>query len=421
MSKKNIGIIGLGYVGLPLAIAFSKKFMTVGFDINLKRIEELKNGVDKTNEFSEKQLNNLSNLLITSNQADLVQCNYIIVTVPTPIDELNVPDLTALKNACEVISGIIKKGDIVIFESTVFPGATEEYCVPIIEKGSGLRYKAEFFCGYSPERINPGDKKNKVENIVKVTSGCNDEVAELVDSLYKSIVTAGTHKAESIKVAEAAKVIENTQRDVNIALMNEFSKIFNNMGIDTSEVLRAANTKWNFIKMTPGFVGGHCIGIDPYYLLHKSKSLGYMPDIINKARELNESVPKEVAENYLRLSQSKYGVAKKRCLIAGVTFKPDCPDLRNSKVFDLISYLRNYGIEIEIIDPYVEAEEIPDCKVYQDLDQVPAMAFDGLIVCVEHKYFRDIHPDDWLLKLVEQPTIIDLKAIYPKNFSVFRL
>ena len=421
MLVKKIGIIGLGYVGLPLAIAFSKKFMTVGFDINQNRVSELQNGIDKTGEVAAKQLTKIPNLLITSNQVDLVGCNFIIVTVPTPIDALNVPDLTALENACEIISKVIKKGDIVIFESTVFPGATEEYCVPIIENGSGLKYNSEFFCGYSPERINPGDKTNTVENIVKVTSGCNDEVATLVDDLYKSIIVAGTFKAESIKVAEAAKVIENTQRDVNIALMNEFSRIFNNMGIDTSEVLKAANTKWNFIKMTPGFVGGHCIGIDPYYLLHKSKSLGYMPDIINTSRELNESIPRYVADQYIKLSKLKRNVRQTRCLIAGITFKANCPDLRNSKVVELIKYLREEGIEIEIIDPYVDNIDLPELTLYQDFSQVPNSTYDGLIICVEHDYFKELTPNEWTGKLVEEPIVIDLKAIYPKTFSKFRL
>ena len=357
----KIGIIGLGYVGLPLAVEFGKKYRTVGFDINSSRVNELKDGVDSTLECSSEELKEARNLLYTSNIEDIKDCNFFVVTVPTPIDEHKQPDLTPLIKASELIGTIISKGDIVVYESTVYPGATEETCLPVIEEISGLTFNKDFYAGYSPERINPGDKNHRVTNILKVTSGSTVEVAEFIDDVYSSIILAGTFKASSIRVAEASKVIENVQRDVNIALVNELHQIFTLMGISTKEVIEAASTKWNFMKLSPGLVGGHCIGVDPYYLLHKSTSIGYVPDLIRTSRIINDGMPEYVKNLFIdSLIKNKINPIDTKVLIMGFTFKENCPDLRNTKVFDLYEKLLESGFDIELYDPWVNEKEVMD-------------------------------------------------------------
>ena len=350
----KIGIIGLGYVGLPLAVEFGKRFETYGFDINPLRIKALENLVDKTNELESSELSSADKLSYTNNISDLGKCNTFIITVPTPIDEKNEPDLTPILGATETVANLVKKGDVVIYESTVYPGCVEEDCVPLLESISGLTFNTDFFCGYSPERINPGDKTHKLKDIVKVTSGSNQKTANYVDSLYKEIITAGTYKAKSIKVAEAAKVIENTQRDVNIALVNEFAIIFNNLDLDTNEILDAASTKWNFLNFRPGLVGGHCIGVDPYYLTHKSIKEGYRPELVLSGRKLNDSMHKYVAQQIQKiLEKNSVYSSEPRGLVLGLTFKENCPDLRNSKVFDLIDDLQKFSKEVDVYDPWI--------------------------------------------------------------------
>ena len=355
----NIGIIGLGYVGLPLAVEFSKHYSVVGFDINQDRITELRNGIDQTLELEAAELKKAKNLEFSNDQEDLENCNVYIVTVPTPIDAYKQPDLSPLKTASTLLGEVVKVNDIVIYESTVYPGATEEECVPVIEATSGLVYNTDFFVGYSPERINPGDKKHTVASIKKVTSGSTPDVADFVDDLYRTIITAGTHKAESIRVAEASKVIENIQRDVNIALVNEFYQIFENLGIDTNQVIEAAATKWNFMKLKPGLVGGHCIGVDPYYLLHKSQSYGYVPDLMRSAREINDGMSAFIAQQFLReLIKKKINPIGLKVLIMGFSFKENCPDIRNTKIVDLYHELKKMHMEIVIYDPLVDADEV---------------------------------------------------------------
>ena len=387
----KIGIIGMGYVGLPLAVEFGKIFPTIGFDINKSRIHDLFKGKDRTNEVNSDELNTSKNLSFTSELDDLTSCNIFIVTVPTPIDALKKPDLTPLINASQSIGSILKKGDIVIYESTVFPGATEEVCVPILENFSNLTFNKDFFCGYSPERINPGDKEHRISSIKKVTSGSTIEIANLIDSLYKRIITAGTYKASSIRVAEAAKVIENTQRDVNIALVNELAILFNKLEIDTEEVLNAAETKWNFLPFRPGLVGGHCIGIDPYYLTHKALEVGYNPEIIIAGRKLNDGMGLYISQKICALMDSKkIEIAGSKILIMGLTFKENCPDVRNSKIFELHSELQKRGCTVDIYDPWAEKE-----KVYKEynislLDQIKHGAYDGIIMAVSHNEFKKL-------------------------------
>lgn len=348
----KIAVVGLGYVGLPLAVAFSEKFDTLGYNNNKRRISELINGFDRTGEVHYSALSSAKKLILSSETKELSSCNIFVITVPTPIDSKKIPDLNPLTAACEVVGAHMNKGSIVIFESTVYPGATEEDCIPILEKKSGLVYNSDFFAGYSPERINPGDKSRPLTSIVKITSGSTPEIADFVDRLYSEIITAGTYKAKNIKVAEAAKIIENTQRDVNIALMNELSIIFHHLGLDTNDVLDAAGTKWNFIKLKPGLVGGHCIGVDPYYLLQKSIQSGFVPDIIRQARQINDNMPKVCAEKLIFEMIKKGLDIKESCiLILGITFKENCSDVRNSKVVDLVKILRNYVKEVDIIDP----------------------------------------------------------------------
>ncbi|MDD3744234.1 MAG: Vi polysaccharide biosynthesis UDP-N-acetylglucosamine C-6 dehydrogenase TviB [Lentimicrobiaceae bacterium] len=386
----HIGIIGLGYVGLPLAVEFGKKLKVTGFDINQKRIEELRACHDRTLETSSENLKAAIHLTYTSNLDDLRPWNYYIVSVPTPIDRHKRPDLTPLIRASETVGKVLKKGDIVIYESTVYPGATEEDCVPVLEKFSGLTYNQDFFCGYSPERINPGDKVHTVTNILKVTSGSTPEVAEKVDQLYKTVIIAGTFKASSLKVAEAAKVIENSQRDINIAFVNELAKIFNRMGIDTQEVLAAAGTKWNFLKFTPGLVGGHCIGVDPYYLTHKAQELGYNPEIILAGRRLNDNMGHYVTNRVIKhMIKKGHTVANSRVLVLGITFKENCPDIRNSRVIDVISEFIEFSCLVEVYDPWADAAEVKH-EYGIDLIEKPGKDYAAIVLAVSHDEFKTL-------------------------------
>ncbi|MGP1560948.1 MAG: nucleotide sugar dehydrogenase [Helicobacteraceae bacterium] len=393
---KKIAVIGLGYVGLPLAHAFSFKYKVTGFDIFSQRVQELKGAFDKTKELSGADLKAAiaNGIVFTDNAGDIKDCNVFIVTVPTPVDKSNIPDLSPLIGASKTVGGALKKGDIVIYESTVYPGATEEVCVPVLENVSGLKFNRDFFCGYSPERINPGDKQHTVTKIVKITSGSNEQTAKEVDELYKSIITAGTHRASSIKVAEAAKVIENSQRDINIAFINELAKIFEKMGIDTNEVLAAAGTKWNFLNFKPGLVGGHCIGVDPYYLTHKAQSLGYHPQIILSGRRINDSMGAYIASRVIK-GMIKQGIDVKtsKVLTLGITFKENCPDIRNSKVIDIINELKDYGVQVFVSDPWANKDETK--KVYGvELETNPDIsAYDALIFAVAHREFAALKPD----------------------------
>lgn len=417
----KIGVVGLGYVGLPLAVEFAKKFPVIGFDLNQNRINDLKNNIDINGDLDETSIINSTNLKFTSCSKEIADCNVYIITVPTPIDEYNTPNLELLKLASEMVAKIINSNDVIIFESTVFPGATEEICVPIIETVSELKFNKDFFVGYSPERINPGDKIHTFSKIKKITSGSTPSAANFIDKLYSLVVSAGTFKVSSIKVAEAAKVIENTQRDVNIALMNEFSRIFNTLKIDTKEVLTAASTKWNFIKLSPGFVGGHCISVDPYYLFHKSKISGYFPDIINTARSLNESMPKLVAQDYLNILSSEKKVKESSCLIIGITFKANCSDLRNSKAINLLKLLEQAGIFIDVFDPNVKvkiSKKLINNEVYNTL---PQKSYDGYIFCVEHDWIIQKGEEFWRNYIGENKIVFDLKSMFSQKFSNFRL
>jgi len=383
-----LGIIGLGYVGLPLATAFGKKIQTIGFDINKKRIEELRSGYDHTLEVDKEELQSATQLAFTDNLELLADCNVFIVTVPTPIDDFKRPDLRPLESASETIGKAIRQGSVVIYESTVYPGATEEICVPIIEHISGLKYNQDFFCGYSPERINPGDKQHRLSTIVKVTSGSTPEAAGFVDWLYRQVVDAGTHKASSIRVAEAAKVIENTQRDLNIALINELSIIFHKLNIDTSEVLQAAGTKWNFLNFRPGLVGGHCIGVDPYYLTHKAQEIGYHPEVILAGRRINDSMGSQVAQRVIKmLTQRRIHTAYANVLILGLAFKENCPDLRNTRVIDVVQEFQDYHANIDVYDPWVSKEEARKEYGLELLDTLEPGKYDAIILAVAHRQF----------------------------------
>jgi UDP-N-acetyl-D-galactosamine dehydrogenase len=416
--QDKIAIIGLGYVGLPLAHAFSKKYEVVGLDINQERINELNNGFDRTLELTKKEVKeSLSNgMRFTSNWDDAKACNIFIVTVPTPIDNDNEPDLTPLIKSSQAVGRVLKKDDIVIYESTVYPGVTEEICVPELEKESELVFNKDFFCGYSPERINPGDKEHTVTKILKITAGSTPEIAQKVDSLYKSIITAGTHLAPTIKVAEAAKVIENTQRDVNIALMNELAMIFDMMNIDTSAVLAAAGTKWNFIKLSPGLVGGHCIGVDPYYLTHKAQALGYTPNLILGARNINNSISKLIADKaikYMVKNDKKLNGAK--VLVLGVTFKENCPDMRNTKVVDIITELKEFECDVEVYDYWVDESD----RVSKDVNFINELPYesnqyDAIIVAVGHDKFKEITQEQYAGLSNGNPVLIDVKGIIEK-------
>lgn len=422
LNEIRLAIIGLGYVGLPLAVEFGKKRPVVGFDINQSRIHALQNGIDNTLEVSSDELAEAGNLTFSSNLADLATCNVFIVTVPTPIDEHKRPDLTPLLKASETIGQALKKGDIVIYESTVYPGATEEDCVPVLERVSGLRFNVDFYAGYSPERINPGDKQHRVTNIKKVTSGSTPDVAELVDQLYKSIITAGTHKASSIKVAEAAKVIENTQRDLNIALINELAIIFDKMGIDTEAVLEAAGTKWNFLPFRPGLVGGHCIGVDPYYLTHKAQSIGYHPEIILAGRRLNDNMGAYVVGQMVkRMIKRRIEVEGSKVLVMGLTFKENCPDIRNTKVVDIIRELGEYNVNVDVYDPWVDAEEARHEYGITPITQPQTGNYDGIILAVAHQQFRDMGAGNIRTLGKAQHVLYDLKYLLPADASDLRL
>lgn len=414
MSDK-ICIIGLGYVGLPLAHAFSNKYKVVGFDINKSRIDELLGGFDRTLELSSEQVKECldNDMKFSTNLNDTKDCNIYIVTVPTPINSDNEPDLTPIIKSTEAISSVIKNGDIVIYESTVYPGVTEEVCVPILEEGSGLKFNVGFFCGYSPERINPGDKEHTVTKILKITSGSTPEIANKVDELYKSIITAGTHLAPSIKVAEAAKVIENTQRDVNIALMNELAMIFDVMKIDTNAVLEAAGTKWNFIKLKPGLVGGHCIGVDPYYLTHKAQVLGYTPNLILGARHINNGMSKLIADKAIKFMIKEDKKLKgANILVMGVTFKEDCPDMRNSKVLDIIKELEEYECHVDVYDYWVDKSD-KETKNLNFLDELPlgSKKYASIIVAVAHDKFKNISKEQFESMSEGNAITIDVKGI----------
>ena len=391
LSQKKIAVIGLGYVGLPLAVEFGKKYPTLGFDINQKRIKELKEGFDKTLESNKSEIESAQYLIFSSKINDLSNYSVFIVTVPTPIDKFKAPDLTPLLKASEMLGKILKKGDIVIYESTVYPGCTEEDCVPVLEKESGLKFNLDFYCGYSPERINPGDKVNTLTKIKKVTSGSTPEIADTVDELYKSIIIAGTHKAPSLKVAEASKAIENAQRDVNISFINELALIFERMGIDTNDVIEAASTKWNFLKYRPGLVGGHCIGVDPYYLAHKAESLGYYPQVILSGRRVNDMMGMFVANKVVKLLIKKeHKVNTSKALILGVTFKENCPDIRNSKVIDIYNELLQYGMKVDVYDPHADYHEV--IKEYNiNLIRELGSEYDAVILAVSHKEFLNIN------------------------------
>ena len=391
LSELKIAVIGLGYVGLPLAVEFGKKVPVVGFDIHQKRIDELRSGQDHTLEVSSEELVQSTHLTYSANLEDLKSCNFFIVTVPTPIDEFKQPDLTPLVKASESIAKVLKKGDIVVYESTVYPGATEEVCIPVLEKNSGLTFNQDFFAGYSPERINPGDKLHRVTNILKITSGSTPEIADYVDEVYNLIIEAGTHKAASIKVAEAAKVIENTQRDVNIALINELALIFNKMGIDTEAVLQAAGTKWNFLPFRPGLVGGHCIGVDPYYLTHKAQAIGYNPEIILAGRRLNDGMGAYVVTQLVKaMLKKRIQVEEAKVLILGLSFKENCPDIRNTRIIDIVKELQEYHVNVDVYDPWVDAAEAEHEYGIRPV-QAPAQGeYDAVILAVAHEQFKDM-------------------------------
>lgn len=422
MSKKNIAIIGLGYVGLPLAVEFGKKYPTLGFDINTTRLDELQQGHDSTLEVEDEELAAATQLSYSSSLDDLKTCNIFIVTVPTPINEHKQPDMTPLLKASETIGQVLKKDDIVIYESTVYPGATEEDCVPVLEKVSGLKFNQDFFVGYSPERINPGDKEHRVTSILKVTSGSTPEVAESVDQLYRSIITAGTHKASSIKVAEAAKVIENTQRDVNIGLINELALIFNKLDIDTEEVLKAAGTKWNFLPFRPGLVGGHCIGVDPYYLTHKAQSVGYHPEIILAGRRLNDGMGAYVASQLVKaMLKKRIHVEGARMLVLGLTFKENCPDLRNTRIVDIIAELKEYGAVVDVYDPWVDKREAQTEYGITPIKEPEPSAYDAIVVAVAHRQFADMGAEQIRALAKPEHVLYDLKYILPAEASDLRL
>ena len=415
MNKNKICLIGLGYVGLPLAIAFAEKFKVVGFDINPLRLQELEGGYDRTLEIENDLLASVkSNISYTSDIQDAKDCNIYIVTVPTPIDKANRPDLTPLVESSKTIGTVLNQDDVVIYESTVYPGVTEDICVPELEKSSGMTFNKDFYCGYSPERINPGDKEHTVKKILKVTAGSTPEIAKQVDDLYKQVITAGTHMASSIRVAEASKVIENTQRDVNIALINELALIFDQMDIDTNEVLEAAATKWNFIKLTPGLVGGHCIGVDPYYLTFKAEELGYKPNLILASRQINNGMSKYVADQTIKeMIKAGKVIKDSNVLLLGVTFKEDCPDMRNTKVVDIIEELKDFGINVDVYDPWVDhAEESKWYKhgiINDPLNE--SNKYDAIVVAVGHKQFKAYTADNYTQLSNGEEVIIDIKNI----------
>ncbi|MFN6087489.1 MAG: Vi polysaccharide biosynthesis UDP-N-acetylglucosamine C-6 dehydrogenase TviB [Cyclobacteriaceae bacterium] len=415
---EKIGIIGLGYVGLPLAVEFGKVAEVIGFDINEQRIAELTNGIDRTLEVDAEGLKTAKMLTFTSNEQHLHSVNYFIVTVPTPVDVYKNPDLTPLIKASETVGKVLKKGDIVIYESTVYPGCTEEDCVPVLEKFSGLKFNIDFFCGYSPERINPGDKQHRLPNIKKVTSGSTPEIAERVDQLYKKIIVAGTHKASSIKVAEAAKVIENAQRDINIAFVNELSLIFERMNIDTHEVLEAAGTKWNFLPYKPGLVGGHCIGVDPYYLTYKADSLGYYPQVILAGRRINDNMGTHIASRVIKLmTQHDLPIKNSKILVLGITFKENCPDIRNSRAIDVIRELQSFGADVEVYDPHASNNDVKHEYGVSLIDRLDKK-YAAIVLAVSHQEFKQI---DWALIRNEHTIVYDVKGFLDRSQISARL
>lgn len=427
---KKIAIIGLGYVGLPLAVEFGKHRPVVGFDINGKRVDELQSGHDHTLECTKEQLQEARHIRYSDRLEDVADCAVFIVTVPTPVDQANRPDLTPLVKASETVGKVLKVGDIVVYESTVYPGATEEVCVPVLEKTSGLKFNQDFYCGYSPERINPGDKVNTLTTIKKITSGSTAAVADEVDALYQSIITAGTWKASSLKVAEAAKVIENSQRDLNIAFVNELSVIFERIGIDTLEVLEAAGSKWNFLPFRPGMVGGHCIGVDPYYLTHKAEELGYHPQVILAGRRINDNMARYAARGIIRrMLQNGIDVARSKVGVLGITFKENCPDIRNSKVADLVKELQSWGVSVVVTDPWADAHEVREEYGITLGEISPSNRVDSLVVAVGHQEFRSLTPEALKGNCNSQfqPVLGDLKSLYNRHalteagFTVFRL
>ena len=416
LHQVKLGIVGLGYVGLPLAVEFGKRFPTVGYDINRARIDELIAGRDSSLEVEPEELRAVEGLSYTDRAEDLTECNVFIVTVPTPIDQYKAPDLRPLESASRTLGGIIRPGCIVIYESTVYPGATEEVCLPIIEQLSGLKLNQDFFAGYSPERINPGDKEHRLPNIKKVTSGSTPEIADFVDALYRSIIVAGTHKASSMRVAEAAKVIENTQRDVNIALINELAVIFNRLGIDTQEVLEAAGSKWNFLPFRPGLVGGHCIGVDPYYLTYKAQAIGYHPEIILAGRRLNDGMGAYVVSQIIKLMMRRGGVTEgSRALVLGLTFKENCPDLRNTRVVDIVEELADYGIASDVYDPWASHEEAQHEYGIALIDQPLAGAYDAVIIAVGHREFQAMGAAKLRALGKAGSVLYDVKHILPRG------
>ena len=417
--NNKIAIIGLGYVGLPLAVEFAKQYHTTGFDINQSRIDELKICKDSTLEIEPEELKNLEKICFTTNPEDIRDSTIFIVTVPTPIDEFKRPDLSPLQSACRTIGTVLKQGDLVIFESTVFPGATEEVCMPILEEVSGLKFNQEFFLGYSPERINPGDKQHRITDIEKLTSGSTPITAARVDQLYASIITAGTHKVSSIRVAEAAKVIENTQRDINIALINELAKLFDHLDLDTEEVLKAAGTKWNFLNFRPGLVGGHCIGVDPYYLTHRATQAGYHPEMILAGRRLNDSMAGHVADKLVRtMSEKELSVVGANILVMGVTFKENCPDTRNSQIFRVIAQLKRMNAKVDATDPWVDVEEAADLGLV--LTNEPDK-YDAIIIAVAHKQFKEMGIEEIRKLGKENCVVFDLKYLFDQQLTDVRL
>ena len=416
--EHKVAVIGLGYVGLPLAVESGKTYSTIGFDINPERIEELLVGKDRTLEISSEELATATKLRVTSDSNQLEDANFFIITVPTPINEFKQPDLRPLESASQTVGMFLKKGDVVIYESTVYPGCTEEVCVPILERESGLRFNSDFFGGYSPERINPGDKGRRITDIKKVTSGSTPEVAQTIDKFYNSIIPAGTHKASSIKVAEASKVIENSQRDINIAFVNELAIIFNKIGIDTHEVLEAAQTKWNFLPFKPGLVGGHCIGVDPYYLTHKAQSLGHNPEIILSGRRINDNMGEHIASRIIKsLIAHGKNPAESKALVLGITFKENCPDIRNTKVIDIIDELRSYNVDVEVYDPLPIKEEVKETYSLELVDEIKS-GYDAIILAVAHDEFKSL---PWDVIKTNKPVVFDVKAFLSSDLITDRL
>jgi UDP-N-acetyl-D-galactosamine dehydrogenase len=414
--ETRVAVIGLGYVGLPLAVGFGRKLPTLGFDINTKRVAELREFRDHTLETTPEELKATPNLRVSSDIADLRECNVFIVTVPTPIDSAKRPDLTPLEAASRTVGKAIQRGGVVVFESTVYPGATEEVCVPIIERESGLKFNTDFYAGYSPERINPGDKQHRLETITKVTSGSTPDAADFVDALYCRIITAGTHKASSIRVAEAAKVIENTQRDLNIALINELALIFHRLGIDTSEVLAAAGTKWNFLPFKPGLVGGHCIGVDPYYLTHKAQQIGYHPEVILSGRRINDGMGEHVAQRVIKLmTHRRVIVSGSNVLVLGLAFKENCPDLRNTRVVDVVAEFKNYHANVEVYDPWVSAAEAQHEYGLDLVEKLEPGKYDAIVLAVAHKQFAELGADG--IRALGKPgcVLFDVKQSLPRD------